>query len=288
MNQTPDHLQADTMADTVAVPVLSAAELAECAEFGTHCSFAAGGPRSDRDCDAESLRRYSREKGGFGNDRADQSSRKTRRDSRDNRVSRPRPGGVRHGCVVPRRRRLDGSVIFLRRNSARREPCGLQLPPHDKRKDDYEYPSNRADSVHRGGSASAERGDRNMKEKQVKLPSPDHPISIQRNPARVVVSVAGRVVADTRNALTLREAAYPPVQYIPPEDVEFSKLERTDHVTYCPYKGDCSYYRVPSGGEKSVNAVWSYEDPFPAVAQIRGHVAFYPERVDEIAERLPT
>jgi uncharacterized protein (DUF427 family) len=127
-----------------------------------------------------------------------------------------------------------------------------------------------------------------MKEKQVKVPGPDHPISIQHNPARVVVSVAGRVVADTRNALTLREAAYPPVQYIPPEDVEFSKLERTDHVTYCPYKGDCSYYSVPSGGEKSVNAVWSYEGPFPAVAQIRGHVAFYPERVDEIAEQLPT
>ena len=129
---------------------------------------------------------------------------------------------------------------------------------------------------------------KNMRTKQVKLPSPDHPISIEPNPARVVVSVAGRVVADTRNALTLREAAYPPVQYIPPEDVEFSKLERTDHVTYCPYKGDCSYYSVPSGGEKSVNAVWSYEDPFPAVAQIRGHVAFYPERVDEIAEQLPT
>jgi uncharacterized protein (DUF427 family) len=127
-----------------------------------------------------------------------------------------------------------------------------------------------------------------MKEKQVKIPGPDHPISIQRNLARVVVSVAGRVVADTRKALTLRESAYPPVQYIPPEDVDFSNLERTDHVTYCPYKGDCSYYSVPSGGEKSVNAVWSYEDPFPAVAQIRGHVAFYPERVDEIAERLPT
>jgi uncharacterized protein (DUF427 family) len=127
-----------------------------------------------------------------------------------------------------------------------------------------------------------------MKEKHVKLPGPDHPISIQRNPARVVVSVAGRVVADTRNALTLREAAYPPVQHIPPEDVEVSKLERTDHVTYCPYKGDCSYYSVPCGGEKSVNAGWSYEEPFPAVAQIRGHVAFYPERVDEIAERLPT
>ena len=127
-----------------------------------------------------------------------------------------------------------------------------------------------------------------MKEKQIKLPGPDHPISIQRNPARVVVSVAGRVVADTRNALTLREAAYPPVQYIPREDVDFSQLERTDHATYCPYKGDCTYYSVPAGGKKSVNAVWSYEDPFPGVEQIKGHVAINPERVDEIAGQLTT
>ena len=115
-----------------------------------------------------------------------------------------------------------------------------------------------------------------MKEKQIKLPGPDHPISIQRNPARVVVSVAGRVVADTRNALTLREAAYPAVQYIPGEDVDFSQLERTDHATYCPYKGDCSYYSIPAGGKKSVNAVWSYEDPFPAVVQIRGMLRSIP------------
>ena len=127
-----------------------------------------------------------------------------------------------------------------------------------------------------------------MKEKQIKNPGPDHPISIQRNPARVVVSVAGHVIADTRNALTLREADYPAVQYIPREDVELTQLERTDHVTYCPYKGDCNYYSVPAGGRKSVNAVWSYEDPFPAVAQIKGHVAFYPDRIDEIAEQLPT
>jgi len=127
-----------------------------------------------------------------------------------------------------------------------------------------------------------------MKEKKVKLPGSDHPISIERNPARVVVSVAGHVIADTRNALTLREADYPPVQYFPPEDVDFSQLERTDHATYCPYKGDCSYYSVPAGGRKSVNAVWSYEDPFAAVAQIKGHVAFYPDRVDEIAEQLQT
>jgi uncharacterized protein (DUF427 family) len=127
-----------------------------------------------------------------------------------------------------------------------------------------------------------------MKEKQIKVPGPDHPISIQRNPAHVVVSAAGRVVADTGNALTLLEADYPAVQYIPREDVDFSQLERTDHATYCPYKGDCSYYSVPAGGRKSINAAWSYENPFPAVAQIRGHVAFYPDKVDEITEQLPT
>jgi uncharacterized protein (DUF427 family) len=128
----------------------------------------------------------------------------------------------------------------------------------------------------------------NMKEKPIKAPGPDHPISIERNPVRIVVSVAGLLIADTRNALTLREADYPPVQYIPRADVDFSRLEPTDHVTYCPYKGDCTYYSVPSGGKKSVNAVWTYENPYSAVAQIKGHVAFYPDRVDEIAEQLPT
>ena len=127
-----------------------------------------------------------------------------------------------------------------------------------------------------------------MKNKQNKIPGPDHPISIQRNPARVVVSVAGHVIADTRNALTLREADYSAVQYIPREDVDFAQLERTDHATYCPYKGDCTYYSVSAGGKKSVNAVWTYEDPYPAVAQIRDHVAFHPDRVDEITEQLPT
>jgi uncharacterized protein (DUF427 family) len=127
-----------------------------------------------------------------------------------------------------------------------------------------------------------------MKQKQIKIPGPDHPISIERNPARIVVSVAGRVIADTRKALELREADYPPVQYIPREDVDLSQLKRTDHATYCPYKGECSYYSVPAGGEKSVNAVWTYENPFPAVAQIKGYVAFYLDKVDEIAEQLPT
>jgi uncharacterized protein (DUF427 family) len=127
-----------------------------------------------------------------------------------------------------------------------------------------------------------------MKEKQVKLPGPDHPISIERNPARVVVSVAGRVVADTRNALTLSEAGYRPVQYIPNTDVDFAQLEQTDYVSYCPYKGHASHYSVPAGGKNSIDGAWSYEAPFPAVAQIRGHVAFYPDRVGEIAEHFLT
>ena len=121
-----------------------------------------------------------------------------------------------------------------------------------------------------------------MRKKLIKVPGPDHPISIERNSARVVVSVASRVIADTRNALTLREADYPPVQYIPREDVDLSQLKRTDHATYCPYKGDCNYYSVPSGGKKSVNAVWTYETPFEAMAQIKDYVAFYPDRVDKI------
>jgi uncharacterized protein (DUF427 family) len=123
-----------------------------------------------------------------------------------------------------------------------------------------------------------------MKEKSVKVPGPDHPITIEANPRRVVVSVAGRTIADTRDALTLRESAYPPVQYIPRKDVDMSLLERTAHATYCPYKGDCAYYSIPSGGERSVNAVWSYEAPYAAVAAIEDHVAFYPNRVDAITQ----
>ena len=113
------------------------------------------------------------------------------------------------------------------------------------------------------------------------MPGPDHPISIERNPVRIVVSVAGRVIADTRNALELRETDYPPVQYIPREDVDLSQLKRTDHATYS------LLYSIPAGKKKSVNAVWSYEDPYPAGAQIKEHLAFYPDRVDEISEQLP-
>jgi uncharacterized protein (DUF427 family) len=121
--------------------------------------------------------------------------------------------------------------------------------------------------------------------KPIKVPGPDHPITIERNPNPVVVSVAGRVIAHTRDALTLREAAYPAVHYIPRKDVDMALLQRTDHSTYCPYKGDCAYFSIPLGGERSTNAVWTYEAPYAAVVSIKDHLAFYPDRVDAIKER---
>ena len=123
-----------------------------------------------------------------------------------------------------------------------------------------------------------------MSARPMKIPGADHPITIERNPARIVVRAAGKVIADTQRALTLREANLPPILYIPREDVGMSLLQRTDHATYCPYKGDCSYYSIPAGGERSVNAVWTYESPYPAVAQIKDYLAFYPDRVDAIEQ----
>jgi uncharacterized protein (DUF427 family) len=123
-----------------------------------------------------------------------------------------------------------------------------------------------------------------MATKPRKIPGPDHPITIERNRARIVVKLAGRVIADTTAALTLREASYPPVQYIPRKDVDMSLLQRTDHATYCPYKGDCAYYSIPVGGQRSANAVWTYEAPYDAVAAIKDHLAFYPDRVDAVEE----
>lgn len=119
--------------------------------------------------------------------------------------------------------------------------------------------------------------------KPVKLPGPDHPITVAPSSAHVRVRVAGRTVADSQHALSLQEADYPAVLYVPREDVDQSLLERTDHTTYCPYKGDATYYSIPVGGERSVNAIWTYESPHPAMAQIKDYVAFYPDRVDEIA-----
>ncbi|HEY1995653.1 DUF427 domain-containing protein [Paraburkholderia sp.] len=122
----------------------------------------------------------------------------------------------------------------------------------------------------------------NTPARTVKIPGPDHPITIERDPSHVVIKLAGKVIADTRDAFTLREAAYPAVLYIPRKDVDMTLLERTDHATYCPYKGECAYFSIPAGGARSVNAVWTYENPYDAVAQIKDHLAFYPDRVDAI------
>ncbi|MBB5573834.1 MULTISPECIES: DUF427 domain-containing protein [Rhizobium] len=121
-----------------------------------------------------------------------------------------------------------------------------------------------------------------MSEKLVKIPGPDHPITIENKRAHVTVSVAGKVIADTHDALSLKEASYPAVIYVPRKDVDMSALQRTDHATYCPFKGDCSYYSIPVGGERSVNAVWTYENPHASVSQIKDYMAFYPDRVDAI------
>ena len=116
--------------------------------------------------------------------------------------------------------------------------------------------------------------------------TPDHPITVSAEPHRVRVTFAGRVVADTRRALSLAEASYAPVMYIPREDVDQTMLERTDHKTHCPYKGEASYYSIRTDNRVAHNAVWTYEQPLPAVVAIAGHMAFYPNRVDSM-EQLP-
>jgi uncharacterized protein (DUF427 family) len=119
----------------------------------------------------------------------------------------------------------------------------------------------------------------------MKLPGPDHPITVASNPKRVVVTFAGREIASSTRALTLKESTYPAVQYIPRDDVDMSVLERTAHGSHCPYKGDANYYSINVDGRSVENAVWTYEAPFPAMASIKDHVAFYSSRVDAIEER---
>jgi uncharacterized protein (DUF427 family) len=120
------------------------------------------------------------------------------------------------------------------------------------------------------------------KDKEIKIPGPDHPIAISEVEGTVRVTVAGRIVAESTRALQLEEKGYPPVYYLPRNDADMSLLVRTTHYTYCPYKGDCSFYSIPIGGAKSDNAVWTYEEPYEAVAGIKDHLAFYPTRVDAI------
>jgi uncharacterized protein (DUF427 family) len=113
----------------------------------------------------------------------------------------------------------------------------------------------------------------------MKLPGPDHPITITPNPRRVRVTAGDIVIAETTKALTLKEAKYPAVQYVPRQDANMALLERTDRVTHCPYKGDASYYTLKADGKTLDNAIWTYEAPFPAMTEISGHLAFYPDKV---------
>ena len=116
-------------------------------------------------------------------------------------------------------------------------------------------------------------------------PHADHPITIEPARERIVVTVAGQVVADSKAALVLREAAYPPVYYIPRADAAMDAFTPTDHASYCPFKGEASYLSIPAGGDRAVNAIWSYREPYPWVAAIKDHLAFYPDRIDTIETR---
>ncbi len=113
----------------------------------------------------------------------------------------------------------------------------------------------------------------------MKIPGPDHPITVAPHEGRVTVSFHDTIVAETENALVLREASYPPVFYIPRTDADLQHFDRTWHRTHCPYKGDASYFALTAEGSRAENAVWSYEHPYDAVAEIKEHLAFYPDKV---------
>jgi uncharacterized protein (DUF427 family) len=120
-----------------------------------------------------------------------------------------------------------------------------------------------------------------MTSRPVLEPTTDHPITIAPTGARVTVRVNGEAVADTQAALQLQESTYPAVQYIPVNDVVQERLSRADTSTYCPYKGEASYYNVTTAaGDTVEDVIWTYEQPYPAVAAIAGHVAFYPDKAD--------
>lgn len=123
-----------------------------------------------------------------------------------------------------------------------------------------------------------------MTNREPKIPGPDHPITVEKTGQRVLARVGGHVVADTTNALTLRESNYPPVQYIPLEDVDQALLAESDTSTYCPYKGDASYYSITLPDGQLADAVWSYREPYDSVAPIANHVAFYTDRVEVVTE----
>jgi uncharacterized protein (DUF427 family) len=113
----------------------------------------------------------------------------------------------------------------------------------------------------------------------MRLPGPDHPITISANPRQIRVTAGDTVIAETSHALSLKEASYPAVQYVPRADAKMELLKRTERVTHCPYKGDASYFSIAADGKTIENAIWTYETPFPAMAEISGYLAFYPDKV---------
>jgi uncharacterized protein (DUF427 family) len=120
-----------------------------------------------------------------------------------------------------------------------------------------------------------------MSDRPVLEPTASHPITVEPTEKHVTVRVNGELVAETDAALTLQEATYPAVQYVPLSDVVQDRLTRSETETYCPFKGDASYYHVVTEGGQTVDdAVWTYEKPYPAVAAIAGHVAFYPDKAE--------
>jgi uncharacterized protein (DUF427 family) len=126
-----------------------------------------------------------------------------------------------------------------------------------------------------------------MTNRPILTPGPDHPITIESGPKRVQVRSGDALIADSTTALALSEADYPVVQYIPRADADMTQLQRSTHASYCPYKGEAAYFDIPALGDGGRNAVWTYEQPHTAVAEIAGHLAFYPSKVEiaQVAEQ---
>ena len=118
---------------------------------------------------------------------------------------------------------------------------------------------------------------------EIKLPNPDHPITLTPDPRRLRVIFNGQVVAESDAVISLREATYPAVAYFPREAADLAAYVRTDRSTHCPYKGEASYFSLSAGAQVADNAVWTYEAPYPAMEAIRGRLAFYPNKVEIVA-----
>jgi uncharacterized protein (DUF427 family) len=182
-----------------------------------------------------------------------------------------------------------GSAMCSACAAAEKDPCSTAARKYSSRNRGQRRGHDRAPSRNPGAAddVAADMTDQTHRtNKMVLLPGRRHPITVTPAGVRVVVSVAGKVLADTTAALTLREADYPPVLYLPREDVDMSLLERSTQQSYCPFKGDAAYYSITAAGDDGIDAVWTYEEPYDAVCEIKGHLAFYTNRAATV-EELP-